>query len=1189
MMKKLCTVLLALILVLFAGTALAKTAEQGDTSVTVAFTVTSENGVSAVFHIAYSEAALEFVSASGGASAPTDGKGSFTYISPMDHAAGSVTFNVKKNAAPGNYAFSVELISCKDVEGKDTECAVNVETLTVKTCSHPATSTVVRTKPTCTDTGISAIVCSKCEAEIQTTVTAALRPIEGHTVVTDAAVAPTCTDKGKTEGKHCSYCNAVIAEQQEVAALGHNFVSGACTRCGTVDPDYGYEFYTDGSRATITAYKLGSGSVYVPTKLGGATVTGIASGAFGSGVRNIYIGKNITTIADGGIAAGTVVHCYTGSYAQNWASKNGYTVKLLDAGKEIEIDVPSSIDMDEGSTMSSPFTIICDKEYPTPVYKSYSESIVKVSSNGTLTAVKEGTAVIELKVGTETKTTTVKVRKAVTGFELSQTEIYLVSGKKQTLTLKNIEPAGATPVITWTTSDKIYATVSASGEITAGAAGTVVITARDMSGVMAQCIVHVAENVTEVKFAETNYTVETGKTVQTIANVKAGDASYTNKLVEFKSSNTAVATVDTVTGEVKGVSAGTATITATALSGKTASCTVTVKLHEHTLVIDAAVPPTCEEDGLKEGKHCLYCDYVVAQVKDPAIGHEALPAVNEKVVTATCSVKGSHDEVVYCKHCGKEMSRVTKDDGLGTHDWVTTPKVDPTCISVGYEEGKYCKNCSTVEKETKEIAKLPHNWVSVVRVDPTYDTEGCTEGVKCSMCGTVKSGCKPIAKKVRPDPKQVILSVSADIFLKPSATKTLSATLDPADAKPGITWLSSEPTVASVDANGKITALKEGSAVITAQSVVAKVKATVKVYVTAEKRTAYITFNQSSPLVMHVGDEALKLTYTQTPSDSTETVTFASSDTAILTVDAEGKIKPVKSGTAQVTVRTETGKTASLTVNVHAVSTIKGKAATCEQAGLSDGRRCSKCGVVEPQVTVAALGHSATTIPALEATCYAVGYSTGVKCTRCGKTLVQPLEIAKTAHTPETDPAVAPSCLKPGYTAGSHCKNCGEILTKQNVIPATGHTPGAEVIENKVDATCLVTGSYDVVKYCTVCTLEISRETKTIGLKDHTVVIIPGKEATATETGLTDGRKCIVCDTILVPQVVIPVTGGRIPGDVNNDGTVNGVDGIILLQHLAGRASVNTANADVNGDGTVNGLDGIRLLQYLAGWSVTLK
>ena len=53
----------------------------------------------------------------------------------------------------------------------------------------------------------------------------------GHTEVTDEAVEPTCTEAGKTEGKHCSVCNEVTVEQTEIPASGHNYVDGVCTVC----------------------------------------------------------------------------------------------------------------------------------------------------------------------------------------------------------------------------------------------------------------------------------------------------------------------------------------------------------------------------------------------------------------------------------------------------------------------------------------------------------------------------------------------------------------------------------------------------------------------------------------------------------------------------------------------------------------------------------------------------------------------------------------------------------------------------------------------------------------------------------------------------------------------------------------------------------------------------------------------
>lgn len=80
--------------------------------------------------------------------------------------------------------------------------------------------------------------------------TTATALFEAHKVVTDAAVAATCTKTGLTEGSHCSVCNAVIVAQTEIPMVAHTPVTDAavaatatetgltegshCSVCGTV-------------------------------------------------------------------------------------------------------------------------------------------------------------------------------------------------------------------------------------------------------------------------------------------------------------------------------------------------------------------------------------------------------------------------------------------------------------------------------------------------------------------------------------------------------------------------------------------------------------------------------------------------------------------------------------------------------------------------------------------------------------------------------------------------------------------------------------------------------------------------------------------------------------------------------------------------------------------------------------------
>jgi len=95
---------------------------------------------------------------------------------------------------------------------------------------------------------------------------------------------------------------------------------------------------------------------------------------------------------------------------------------------------------------------------------------------------------------------------------------------------------------------------------------------------------------------------------------------------------------------------------------------------------------------------------------------------------------------------------------------------------------------------------------------------------------------------------------------------------------------------------------------------------------------------------------------------------------------------------------------------------------------------------------------------------------------------------------------------------------CGETETRE--IPALGHTE--EIIPGK-EATCTETGLTEGKK-CAVCGVILVAQEEIPALR-HTEEIIPGKEATCTETGLTEGKKCSVCGEVLVAQEVIPALG----------------------------------------------------------------
>ena len=94
--------------------------------------------------------------------------------------------------------------------------------------------------------------------------------------------------------------------------------------------------------------------------------------------------------------------------------------------------------------------------------------------------------------------------------------------------------------------------------------------------------------------------------------------------------------------------------------------------------------------------------------------------------------------------------------------------------------------------------------------------------------------------------------------------------------------------------------------------------------------------------------------------------------------------------------------TEAVSAKGHTEVTVTGKAVTCTQAGLTDGKKCSVCGTVTvAQQTIKATGHKEVVIPAVAPTLTTVGKTEGKKCSVCGTVTVAQKDVAKlTLATP---------------------------------------------------------------------------------------------------------------------------------------------------------------------------------------------
>ena len=164
--------------------------------------------------------------------------------------------------------------------------------------------------------------------------------------------------------------------------------------------------------------------------------------------------------------------------------------------------------------------------------------------------------------------------------------------------------------------------------------------------------------------------------------------------------------------------------------------------------------------------------------------------------------------------------------------------------------------------------------------------------------------------------------------------------------------------------------------------------------------------------------------------------------------------------------------------------------------------------------------HIAVVDAAREATCTEDGISEGSHCEVCGKVLQEQEVVPALGHSIVIDEAIAETCVENGLSEGSHCSVCGEVIVKQEIIPATGHDYSDwKVVKEPTEIT-----EGQKIRTCTVCgNEEISVIEKLahqhIEVKDSAV------KATCTETGLTEGTHCSVCNEVIVPQKIVPATG----------------------------------------------------------------
>ena len=535
----------------------------------------------------------------------------------------------------------------------------------------------------------------------------------------------------------------------------------------------------------VTGVSAGTATITVTSKTqAGANITGTCAVTV-QNLTNVALNKTVTV-------SSTESSTYPGSYAVDGSATTRWSSAASDP-TWIQVDLGASYNV---SNISLNWEAAAAKDYT-----------VQISADGTSwttistqTGMAAGPRVDNLSVSGIGRYIKVNgtARTTTYGYSLFELAVYGTPGVVVHPTSVSVSPAPSTvtvggttqltatvlpsnttnPSVTWSSSNPAIATVNASGLVTSVAAGTAVITATtvDLSLTSTSSLTVTTVPVSSVSLPA-SASVSKGATTTLTATILPANAS--NKNVSWSSSNTAVATVSAA-GVVTGVALGTANITVTTADGaKTAVCAVTVtnawsvqiEAESYSYKTSAPTAEACSDLGA--GQDMGYIgngDYMIYNVNVPTAGTYTISYRVASINTTGQIILGIN---------GTDLTAplsVPNTGGWQTWNTITTTANLPagtTAYTVYAKTGGFNINWWSVSSSS--VTTYPVTGVSV-------------------------------------SPATVSLSVGS--------TSSLTATVAPSNAtNKNVTWSSSNPAVATVNASGIVTGVATGTAVITATTV----------------------------------------------------------------------------------------------------------------------------------------------------------------------------------------------------------------------------------------------------------------------------------------------------------------------------------------------------------------------------------
>lgn len=412
------------------------------------------------------------------------------------------------------------------------------------------------------------------------------------------------------------------------------------------------------------------------------------------------------------------------------------------------------------------------------------------------------------------------------------------------------------------------------------------------------------------------------KATQTVALVATVlPETTTDKAVTWKSDNEAVATVD-ANGVVTAIAVGEANITATTTDGTnlSASCKVTVipTLAETITLNQTAVSLKATETAelsvnilpaTTTNKAVTWKSQNEAVATVDANGVVTAIAVGETTITVTTADSSNLSATCKVTVVPTPAASITLNTTA-----VTLKATETATLTTTILPATTTNKAVTWKSDNEAIATVDANGVvTAIAVGEANITATTTDGTNLSAT------CKVTVEQT------FASSISLDktsISLKATESETLKATILPATTtNQVVTWKSDNEAIATVDANGVVTAHEVGVATITAT--------TTDGTNLSASCTVNVIHTQASSITLNMTEVSLKALETAElsveilPATTTnKVVTWKSDNEAIAKVDANGIVTAIAVGETTITATTTDGSNLSASCKVTVIPTL---------------------------------------------------------------------------------------------------------------------------------------------------------------------------------------------------------------------------------------------------------------------------